>query len=150
MVEGFKGDNEDWLSASTCLFLITNYFMFQVLVEFLRQRWTWFDQMRTDIIKSRVKILICSIFDILLSVMPIVYVISDYENGPKYIMYTLVFTMMLLAVHYIDGSHKKSPIISNWFIGENHARRLYEIISTGDSLEPSKQKSNVIVGILIP
>jgi len=86
----------------------------------MRQRWTWFDQARTDIFKSRVKILICSIFDILVSVMPVVYVISDYKNGLKYIMYTIAFTMMLLTVHYINGSHKKSPIISNWFVGENH------------------------------
>lgn len=150
MVEGFKGDNEDWLTATTCLFLITNFFMFQVLVEFMRQRWNWFDQVRTDVFKSRVKIFICSIFDILVSVMPVVYVISDYKNGLKYNVYTLAFTMMLLTVHYVDGSHHKSPIISNWFVGADHKKRLYEVINTLDSLEPSKQKINVIIGIFIP
>jgi hypothetical protein len=36
MVLGFTGDAEDWLVANTTIFLITNFFMFQVLVEFLR------------------------------------------------------------------------------------------------------------------
>jgi len=36
MVLGFTGDSEDWLVANTTIFLITNFFMFQVLVEFLR------------------------------------------------------------------------------------------------------------------
>ena len=78
MVHGFTGDEQDWLAANTCLFLIANYFFYEVFVEFLRQRVLWFDLLRTDIYKSRLKIVFCSIFDILFTVMPIVYVISDY------------------------------------------------------------------------
>ena len=36
MVVGFNGDEEDWLVANTTIFLITNFFLFQVLVEFMR------------------------------------------------------------------------------------------------------------------
>ena len=36
MVIGFTGDSDDWLVANTTIYLITNFFMFQVLVEFMR------------------------------------------------------------------------------------------------------------------
>jgi len=87
MVHGFTGDQEDWYAFSTCLFHIVNFFFYEVLVEFLRQRVAWFDWMRTDIIKNGKKILLCSVFDIALTVMPMVYVISDYKNGLKYLFY---------------------------------------------------------------
>lgn len=100
-------------------------------MEFLRQRNQWFDMMRTDIYKSKTKILFCTVFDILVTVMPVVFCIADYKNGLYWQAFNIILTIVLLTVHYLDGSHEKRPIISNWFMpgGSNPGKRFYEVIT---------------------
>lgn len=137
MVHGFVGDDRDWLAANTCLFLIVNYFFYEVLVEFLRQRLPWFDWMRTDPLKSGIKICLCSMFDILFTVMPIVLVISDYQNGLKYQVYQMSLTALLLLFHYLDGSHQNRPIISSWLLpgGVNSKRGMYDVVTRTETFK---------------
>jgi len=85
MVYGFTGDSSDWWTFNICLFMISNYLMFQVLVEFLCQRLDWFADMRQNWYRRwQSHIWVCTCFDILVTVMPAVWITADYKNGLKF------------------------------------------------------------------
>ena len=76
LVTGFKGDPDELNVIIITLYLITNFLAFQVLVAFLIAHFTWFKWLRTDIYDNRWKILFCCLFDIICSIIPIIFVIS--------------------------------------------------------------------------
>ena len=100
---GFNGEPTDVNVAMVTIYLITNYLAFQVLVAFLMSHSSKFREMRTDIYRSRRKIVLCSIFDIICSVVPIIYVIADYDKAHLYHMGAFCLIAALLTIHVVTG-----------------------------------------------
>ena len=84
MVTGFVGDNSPVPVFSICAFLCTNDLLFNIIVTFLRQSNTFFNEIRTNPYETRPRIVFNSLFDTLMCVMPPVVFISDYHNGLMY------------------------------------------------------------------
>ena len=128
-VTGFNGDPNELNPVFITLYLITNFLTYQVLVGFLVAHSPWFKWTRTDIYKNRWKILFCSIFDIICSVLPIIMVISEYKHAYLFHLSAFSLIFFLLLVHVLTGKQKTHPIFSTWLFpgGANKHRRFYEI-----------------------
>ena len=129
LVTGFNGEETDANVALVTIYLITNYLAFQVLVAFLMSHFECFRRMRTNIYEDRWKILLCSMFDITCSVVPIIGVIADYEKALHYHFGALFMVATLMTIHFATGAQAKDPIFSTWFLpgGKNDHRDLYKV-----------------------
>ena len=99
LVTGFNGDTNEMNVVYITLYLITNYFAFEVLVGFLATHFSWFKWVRTDIYKNSWKILFCSLFDITCSILPIILVIAEYKHVHLFHLCAFGFNLVQLGLH---------------------------------------------------
>ena len=156
LVTGFNGEETDSNVALVTIYLITNYLAFQVLVAFLMSHSALFREMRTEIYESRWKILLCSMFDITCSVVPVVCVIADDDKAHLYHVGALCLIAALMSIHVATGRQAEDPIFSQWFLpgGKNDHRGLYtvetktvKVKSVAEAKPATKTYQSIIVDI---
>ena len=103
LVTGFIGDVNEMNVAYITIYLITNYFAYQVLVAFLVAHSSWFKWVRTDIYGNRLKILFCCFFDIMCSTVPIIFVISEYKHAYLFHLSAFSLIFFLMFIHILSG-----------------------------------------------
>ena len=104
LVTGFNGELSDEMNiAYVTVYFCTNFFTFQVLLGFLVSHSSWFKWLRTDIYENRLKIFLCSLFDIIGSVIPIVFAYAEYDHAIFFHISAFSLIFLLMLIHTLTG-----------------------------------------------
>ena len=131
LVLGFRGvegdDSKHMYTALQTIFLITNIFMWNIVISVMISWFPAFKKWRTDPLKSVSTIFAASLLDICLTVFPIIFIWALYEYSITIHLVSLGLIVVLALVHKATSKDKTDPIFCDWLIpgGSNPHTELY-------------------------
>jgi len=114
MVTGFSGAQDWYIGYTFMQASALAVFLHKFIVTFVRQRSTWFDQMRTDPISTYPKLIFNSILDTIFATFSLCIFLYYCDH-----LWTInvIILLMILTIYVLDkltGDPKK-PIFFNYF-----------------------------------
>ena len=148
MVVGFTGDGDmfkrevpAWM---ICLFSIMNQCHYHCLMGCLRNASPWFDEVRKDVRKTRLRLWANTIFDVLLCPVPVI-LCAGYLDW-VWVHHSICLGLIvfeLFIYHFVLGFTK--PVISSWIIGGNNPRRIYRVQNPPNTKDEKNGRSSLLV-----